>query len=162
MGQELRKPSLLNCIFAFFNCRRSLPDHLQYITWKAIPAYLWLPRWHNSPGRLKAFLYLSTLWPSLWAAEAGDNCAHLSRTSWFHRTERLGLSLYRRIVWTLVEPTCLLSPGSNIQHVCNVYQDMYLQGEPMNMGIKYDLKILYFIWIQWQSEHFTYLKRLSG
>ena len=58
-----------------------LPDHLQYITWKAIPAYLWPPRWHNSPRRLKAFLYLSTLWPSFWAPEASDNCPHLSQTS---------------------------------------------------------------------------------
>ena len=46
-----------------------------------------LPGWHNSPERLKAFLYLSTLWPSFWAAEAKDNCAHLSQSCWSERKE---------------------------------------------------------------------------
>ena len=46
-----------------------------------------LPGWHNSPRRLKAFLYLSTLWPSFWAAEAKDNCAHLSQSCWSERKE---------------------------------------------------------------------------
>ena len=54
-----------------------------------------LAGWHNSPERLKAFLYLSTLWPSLWVdwgagaslAEAKDNCAHLSQSCWSERKE---------------------------------------------------------------------------
>ena len=46
-----------------------------------------LPGWHNSPERLKAFLNLSTLWESLWASEAKDNCAHLSQSCWSERKE---------------------------------------------------------------------------
>ena len=38
------KQTALNCSCAFFNCWLKLPDHLQYITWKAIQAYLWPPR----------------------------------------------------------------------------------------------------------------------
>ena len=39
------KPSVLNCISVLsLTAYSELPDHLQYITWKAIPAYLWAPR----------------------------------------------------------------------------------------------------------------------
>ena len=81
------KQTALNCSCAFFNCRWSCQTICSISHGKQYKLIYGLPGWHNSPERLKAFLYLSTLWPSFWAAEAKDNCAHLSQSCWSERKE---------------------------------------------------------------------------
>ena len=81
------KQTALNCSCAFFNCRWSCQTICSISHGKQYKLIYGLPGWHNSPRRLKAFLYLSTLWPSFWAAEAKDNCAHLSQSCWSERKE---------------------------------------------------------------------------
>ena len=84
------KQTALNCSCAFFNCWLSdwsCQTICSISHGKQYKLIYGLPGWHNSPERLKAFLNLSTLWESLWASEAKDNCAHLSQSCWSERKE---------------------------------------------------------------------------
>ena len=144
------KQTALNCSCAFFNCWLSdwsCQTICSISHGKQYKLIYGLAGWHNSPERLKAFLNLSTLWESLWASEAKDNCAHLSQSCWSERKESTihlycCLPFYQYLHHTTDHPPASLCSTADLESV--VQFNNFIISMLLHLYCFYLIDIMYF------------------